>query len=104
MGSDDSDGRDREKPKAQQKGWDWMFLTGEEITRIMKEAPLRIKLIIVARKVWILWVRVFLRPFPEKLKLKIYEKAWLATGKIRDRMHDSLTDWMYSVGFWGPIE
>lgn len=81
-----------------------MFLTDEQITRIMKEAPLRIKLIVVARKAAILWVRVFLGPLPHGLQMKIYEKAWRATRSVRRKMHNSMAKWMDDVAFWGPIE
>ena len=80
-----------------------MFLTDEQIIRIMKEAPLRIKLIVVARKAATLWVRVFLGPLPHGLQLKIYEKAWWATRSVRRKMHNSMAEWMDDVAFWGPI-
>ena len=81
-----------------------MFLTDEQITRIMKEAPLRIKLIVVARKAATLWVRVFLRPpLSQDMQMKIYEKAWWATRSVRRKMHNSMAEWMDDVAFWGPI-
>jgi len=80
-----------------------MFLTEEEITLIMKEAPLRIKLIVVARKAATLWVRVFLGPLPHGLQMKIYEKAWRATRKIWRKANGELSTWMVCSGLFGPI-
>ncbi len=81
-----------------------MRLTEEQITRIMKEAPFRIKLIAVVQKAATLWVRIFLGPLPHDLQMKIFEKAWQMTRSLRRKMHNSMMKWMSKAAFWGPIE
>ena len=94
----------RKKRGLPQKGFIMMFLTEEEISRIMTEAPLHIRLIVIADRLEKLWVRLISKMFSKETALKMWDKEQKRTRNIRRKMDNALIDWMNSVFFWGPIE